>query len=72
MKFAAIILCLIFTACSSPDEGSANAEDKETVFVPMIETIDQAAEVEDLVMQQKADMDEALRRAEGDAEDADP
>ncbi len=75
MKFAAIILCLtltILTACGSPDEGSAEAEDKETVFDPMVETIDKAAEVEDLVMQQKADMDEALRRAEGDVDDADP
>jgi hypothetical protein len=75
MKFAAIIMCLtltILTACGSSDEGSAEAEDKETVFDPMVETIDKAAEVEDLLMQQKADMDEALRRAEGEVDDADP
>lgn len=71
MKFAAIILCLVLTACSSPDEGSIEAEDKETVFDPMVETIDKAAEVEDLMMQQKVDMDEALRRAEGEVDDAD-
>jgi hypothetical protein len=75
MKFVAIIMCLtltILTACSSPDEESAEAEDKESVFDPMVETIDKAAEVEDLLMQQKADMDEALRRAEGEVDDADP
>ena len=75
MKFIAITMCLtlvVLTACGSPDEGSAEAEDKETVFDPMVETIDKAAEVEDLGMQQKADMDEALRRAEGDVDDADP
>ena len=75
MKLVAIIMCLtltILTACGSPDEGSAEVEDKETVFDPMVETIDRAAAVEDLVMQQKADMDEALRRAEGEVDDADP
>jgi hypothetical protein len=75
MKFVAIIMCLtltMLTACSSPDEESAEAEDKESVFDPMVETIDKAAEVEDLLMQQKADMDEALRRAEGEVDDADP
>jgi hypothetical protein len=75
MKFLAIIVCLtltILTACGSSDEGSAEAEDKETIFDPMVETIDKAAEVEGLVMQQKADMDEALRRAEGEVDDADP
>jgi hypothetical protein len=75
MKFAAIILCLtltMLTACGSPDEGSVEAEDKETVFDPMVETIDRAAAVEDIVMQQKADMDEALRRAEGEVDDTDP
>ena len=75
MKFVAFIMCLtltMLTACGSPDEGSAEAEDKETVFDPMVETIDKAAEVEDLLMQQKVDMDEALKRAEGEIDDADP
>jgi hypothetical protein len=75
MKLVAITLCLtltMLTACGSPDEGSAEAEDKETVFDPMVETIDKAAAVEDIMMQQKADMDEALRRAEGEVDDTDP
>ena len=72
MKLVAIILCLGLAACSSPDEGSVEAEDIETVFDPMVETIDKADEVEGLLMQQKADMDETLRRAEGEVDDTDP
>jgi hypothetical protein len=75
MKIVAIITCLtltMLTACSSPDEGSAEVEDKETIFDPMVETIDKAAEVEGILMQQKADMDEAVRRAEGEVDDTDP
>ncbi len=65
------------TACggaSNEEAADENAEAKEGVFDPMVETMDRAREVEDLVQQQKKDIDEALEQAQkkkdaGDNED---
>ncbi|MEE8157276.1 MAG: hypothetical protein V3T51_03910 [Gammaproteobacteria bacterium] len=65
------------TACggaSNEEAADENAEAKEGVFDPMVETMDRAREVEDLVQQQKKDVDEALEQAQkkkdaGDNED---
>lgn len=55
------------TACggaSNEEAADENAEAKEGVFDPMVETMDRAREVEDLVQQQKKDVDEALEQAQ--------
>ncbi|MEE8528127.1 MAG: hypothetical protein V3S70_06090 [Gammaproteobacteria bacterium] len=55
------------TACggaSNEEAADENAEAKEGVFDPMVETMDRAREVEDLVQQQKKDIDEALEQAQ--------
>lgn len=71
MKFTAIILCLVLAGCGSSEDAATEAEDIETIFDPLVETIDKAAEVEDLVFQQKQDMDDALKRMEGETDDTD-
>ena len=72
MKFLTVFLCLILFACGSAKEEATEVEDKETVFDPLVETIDKAKEVEDVVMQQKQQMDDALREAEGESDDSKP
>ena len=72
MKFIVVIVVLVLAGCTSSDDAATEAEDRETVFDPMIETIDKAEEVEDLIMQQKKDMDAALDRMEGETQDEEP
>jgi hypothetical protein len=63
---------LALTACgggSATDAGSAKQQQqaeppKETVFDPMISTMDRAKGVEDLNMSRKADMDAAIDGAD--------
>jgi hypothetical protein len=69
MKFIAVVLSLVLAGCGSSDDAATEAEDRETVFDPMIETLEKAEAVEDLVMQQKKDMDAALDRMEGETDD---
>jgi hypothetical protein len=59
--------CLILAACGSPSDSSGSPvedeerpEDRETVFDPMISTMDRAKGVEDLNMSRKDEMDAAL------------
>jgi soluble cytochrome b562 len=47
-------------------EQSAEREDIETVFDPMLSNIDKAKQVEQQVLDQKKKMDEAISRAEQD------
>jgi hypothetical protein len=56
----------LLVGCSNPDdvvdhedEGD-EGEVEETVFDPMVDTMDRAAGVEDLGMDRKAEMDEAI------------
>ncbi len=66
-----IMLCLMLSACGNePADDAASKEDKETVFDPLIESVDKAKGVEDTVMQQKEDMDEAMKRMEEGTEDS--
>lgn len=67
-----IVFCLMLPACGneSADEAATH-EDEETVFDPLIESVDKAKGVEDTVMQQKEDMDEAMQRMEEGTEDPD-
>lgn len=63
-----IMLGLSLVACGGGDSG--NDKDQETVFDPLVQNIDKAKEVEDKVMQQKAQIDQAVKDAEGAANDA--
>jgi hypothetical protein len=59
-------------ACGSPvpherkDSGAKDGETGETVFDDTIRTQDRARAVEDLTLGRKSDLDEALRKAEGE------
>lgn len=51
-------------------QSNAEPEDTDTVFDPMVDTIDRAKEIEELAKQRKAEMDERLKQMEsgGDPE----
>ncbi len=78
MKVCSIVLFLMLVGCSSPDEAETKTEaenktaveDRATVFDPLVQALDKAKAVEDIVMQQKRDMDAALKRLEGEEEDS--
>ena len=73
------ISALLVSGCSSesvqqqPDanaEGSTPDPQAETVFDPMLESLDRAKGVEDLAAQRKAEMDERIRKeTAGDSPD---
>jgi len=75
MAAAAALATLMACGSASNEEAAdENAKAQEGVFDPMVETMDRAREVEDLVQQQKKDVDEALEQAQkkkdaGDNED---
>ena len=77
MKFISIFLLLVMVACGSSENTETEVteaeetQDTETVFDPLLETIDKAKAVEDIVMQQKRQMDEALKEMEGETDDSD-
>ena len=66
-----LLLGSVFSACGSA-EDTTDDTDRETVFDPLTETLDEAEQVEDLVRRQKQQMDEALRRLEGEEGEPDP
>ena len=53
---------LAIAACGGSD--SSDEAEKETVFDPMVKTIDKAAEVENQVLEHKDKIDQALKEAE--------
>ncbi len=66
------MFCLTLSACGNePADDATTIEDEETVFDPLIESVDKAKGVEDTVMQQKKDMDEAMKRMEDGTQDPD-
>jgi len=69
MKSAmAILTCLVLAACGGGADDSK--DDEQKVFEPLIESVDKAKAVEDTVLQQKEDMDEAMRRMEDGDDDS--
>ncbi|NOX68474.1 MAG: hypothetical protein GXP15_04755 [Gammaproteobacteria bacterium] len=82
MKIFSILLLLVMVACGSSrntDEKSETevtdaeaTEEVESVFDPLVQSIDKANAVEDIVMQQKLQMDEALKEMEGETDDSKP
>lgn len=78
MKVTAILLCLILLGCgggTDPARESADTkeskEKKEGIFDPLVQSLDKAKGVEDTVMEQKAQTDQALLEAEGEADEDD-
>ena len=69
MKSLLIVLTLCIAACGGGgDNGRDQAakEDIETVFDPLVSTIDKAKGVEATVLQSKDDIDKALEEADPD------
>lgn len=77
MKCFSIFLLLMLVGCGSSEDtetdttDATEAQDVETVFDPLIESIDKAKAVEGIVLQQKQQMDEALKKMEGETDDSD-
>ncbi len=74
ISMVAAVALVALTACggaSNEEAADENAEAKEGVFDPMVETMDRAREVENLVQQQKQDIDEALEQAQKKKDAAD-
>ncbi len=75
MKLFSIALIFLLAGCGSSEDTASKSNEtggeasRESVFDPMVESLDKAREVEDVVMQQKQQMDEALLRMEGAADD---
>lgn len=72
MKWLIMALMLFgLAACGNfGDEPEAKAKE-EKVFDPLIQSLDKAKTVEDTVLQQKKDMDEAMKRMEEGRDDPD-
>lgn len=68
IEFLVVVLCGLSLAGCGSDEREAR-EDRETVFDPLVETLDQAEAVEDVVLEQKSRIDQALTEADGEDED---
>ena len=61
-----IVACGDPTPHAKKDSDAADREVEETVFDDTIQTQDRARAVEDLTLGRKSDLDEALRKAEGE------
>ena len=62
-----VLFSLALGACGG-DEVAEPAVDRETVFDPLVDTLDRAEAVEDLALEQKNRLDDALQRMEGGEE----
>lgn len=67
MKLAAAtltVILLVLAGCESSDPASTNAE-RDGVFDPLSDTLEEAEAVEELALKKKQEMDDALKRLEG-------
>ena len=70
MRIPVLALSLIIAGCGGGSD-TAKEEESEGVFDPMVETIDKANAVEQQLMDQKDQMDQAIKDAEGGAAEDD-
>ncbi len=60
-----VLLAVGLAGCGSSGEDEERV-DRETVFDPLVDTLEQAEQVEDLALEQKRRLDDALQEIEGD------
>ena len=68
MRILMLALCLTIMACGSGSDAAKediSEEKKEGVFDPLISNIDKAKAVEQQVLNQKDQLDKAIRESEG-------
>jgi hypothetical protein len=63
-----ITMCFLLATCGG-DSGDERDANEEKVFDPLVKSVDKAKTVEDTVLQQKEDMDEAMKQMEEGMED---
>ena len=66
-NLALILTAIIAVGCGSGDEQEE--ADRETVFDPLVNTLEEAEAVNDVALEQKERMDEALRQMEGEQDE---
>lgn len=69
MRIAIFILvsCLtLLTGCSDAEQASTDVE-RDGVFDPLSDSLQEAQDLEDVALEKKREMDEALKRMEGNA-----
>jgi len=68
MKILSLVLSLLVAGCGDAADSDTRQEveeDKESVFDPLLDSIDKAKNVENQVMQHKDRTDQALAESEG-------
>ncbi len=66
-RAGAVVLALAVAGCGGSE--SEEPEQRDSVFDPMVQTMDRARQVEELNKERKAALDAALERSEGDEQD---
>lgn len=69
--FTLLLFAALLQGCGSPENEDA-ATERDGVFDPLTNTLEEAEQVEELVLKQKQQMDEALRRMEGEEDEPEP
>ncbi len=59
------LACLVLAACGAPDPQRQPPPVQDTAFGDMVDAMDQARAVEDVTLQHKEALDQALEQAEG-------
>lgn len=59
-----LAICLTIMGCGGSSEPPQAAEDKENLFDPLLDSIDKAKAVEQQLMDQKDQLDQAIKDAE--------
>ena len=70
MRLLLLTLCLALAGCGGPD--ASEEEDRESAFDPLVDSHNKAQDVEQVVIDQKKDLDAAIEQQEqGDSSDKD-
>ncbi len=64
MRILMLALCLTIMGCGGGSDSAKEEADKESVFDPLVGNIDKAMEVEKQIMEQKDQLDQAIKDAE--------